>query len=73
MERGNEGYKEFRKNHHKKDPMQYNLALNPMYIKGALFQDINSLFEFVEDDSPFVCSGHTFDEYILVLEQIAKN
>jgi hypothetical protein len=53
--------------------MQYNLALKPMYIKGALFQDINSLFEFVEDDSPFVCSGHTFDEYILVLEQIAKN
>lgn len=53
--------------------MQYNLALNPMYIKGALSQDINCLLEFVEDDPPFVCRGHTFDEYILELEQIAKN
>ena len=54
--------------------MQYNLALNPMYIKFALIQDINSLFEFVEDDSPFVCGSRpTFDKYILELEQIAIN
>ena len=37
----------------------------------ALMQDINSLFEFVENDSPFVCGSPTFDKYILGLEQIA--
>ena len=42
-----------------------------MYIKMALMQDIDSLFEFVEKDSPFVCGSPTFDKYILGLEQIA--
>ena len=44
-----------------------------MYIKMALMQDIDSLFEFVEKDSPFVCGSSTFDKYILELEQVAKN
>ena len=44
-----------------------------MYIKMALMQDIDSLFEFVEKDSPFVCGSPTFDKYILELEQVAKN
>ena len=39
-----EKYKEIRKAHLPNDHMQYNLALNPMYIKFALIQDINSLF-----------------------------
>ena len=42
-----------------------------MYIKMALMQDIDSLFEFVEKDSPFICGSPTFDKYILNLEQIA--
>ena len=42
-----------------------------MYIKMALMQDIDSLFEFVEKDSPFICGSPTFDKYILKLEQIA--
>lgn len=59
---------EFRKNHHKKDTMQYNLVLDPMYIKFALNQDINSLFEFEYNNSPFVCGRHTFDESILEIK-----
>ena len=69
-----EKYKEIRKAHLPNDHMQYNLALNPMYIKFALIQDINSLFEFEHDNSPFVCGSRpTFDKYILELEQIAIN
>ena len=66
-------YEKIRETHHIKDPMQYNLALKPMYINFALIQDINSLFGFEHDDSPFVCGNHTFDKYILELEQIAIN
>ena len=68
-----EKYKEIKKKPLQKDPMQYNLALRPMYIDFALIQDINSLFEFVENDSPFICGSTTFDKYILELEQIAIN
>ena len=65
-------YEEIREATHPGDRMQYNLALRPMYIDFALIQDIDSLFEFVEKDSPFVCGRKpTFDEYILELEQIA--
>ena len=65
-------YEEIRKVHIQNNPIQYNLALRPTYIKMALMQDINSLFEFEDDDSPFVCGRKpTFDEYILELEQIA--
>ena len=65
-------YEKIKKVHLQNNPIQYNLALRPMYIKMALMQDINSLFEFVEKDSPFVCGRKpTFDEYILELEQIA--
>ena len=66
-------YEKIREAHLPNDHMQYNLALNPMYIKMALMQDIDSLFEFVEKDSPFVCGSPTFDKYILELEQVAKN
>ena len=66
-------YEKIREAHLPNDHMQYNLALNPMYIKMALIQDIDSLFEFVEKDSPFVCGSPTFDKYILELEQIAIN
>ena len=68
-----EKYKEIKKKPLQKDPRQYNLALRPTYIKMALMQDIDSLFEFVENDSPFICGNHTFDKYILELEQIAIN
>ena len=68
-----EKYEKIREAHLPNDHMQYNLALNPMYIKMALMQDIDSLFEFVEKDSPFVCGSPTFDKYILELEQVAKN
>ena len=65
-------YEEIREATHPGDRMQYNLALRPMYIDFALIQDIDSLFEFVEKDSPFVCGRKpTFDEYILKLKQIA--
>ena len=67
-------YEKIKKVHLQNNPIQYNLALRPMYIKMALMQDIDSLFEFVEKDSPFVCGRKpTFDEYILELEQIAIN
>ena len=66
-------YEKIKKVHLQNNPIQYNLALRPMYIKMALMQDINSLFEFVEKDSPFVCGSPTFDKYILELEQIAIN
>ena len=56
MERGNEGYKEFRKNHHKKDPMQYNLALKPMYIKGAFVTKALLFFIRLINDNFFVLS-----------------
>ena len=56
-----------------KESRQYNLALKPMYIRMALEQDIDFLFEFEHDDSPFVCGRHPFDKYILELEQIAIN
>ena len=68
-----EKYEKIREAHLPNDHMQYNLALNPMYIKMALMQDIDSLFEFVEKDSPFVCGSPTFDKYILELVQVAKN
>ena len=67
-------YEKIKKVHLQNNPIQYNLALRPTYIKMALMQDINSLFEFEDDDSPFVCGRKpTFDEYILELEQIAIN
>ena len=66
-----EKYKEIKKKPLQKDPRQYNLALRPTYINFALMQDIDSLFEFVENDSPFICGSPTFDKYILKLEQIA--
>lgn len=66
-------YEKIKKVHLQNNPIQYNLVLRPMYIKMALMQDINSLFEFVEKDSPFVCGSPTFDKYILELEQIAIN
>ena len=66
-------YEKIKKNHFQNNPIQYNLALRPTYIKMALMQDINSLFEFVENDSPFICGSTTFDKYILELEQIAIN
>ena len=56
---------EFRKNHYKRDSIQYNLELDPMYIKFALIQNINSLFGFEYNNSPFVCGRHTFDKSIL--------
>ena len=67
-------YEKIKKVHLQNNPIQYNLALRPTYIKMALMQDINSLFEFVENDSPFVCGRKpTFDEYILELEQVSIN
>ena len=66
-----EKYKEIKKKPLQNNPIQYNLALKPTYIKMALEQDIDSLFEFVENDSPFICGSPTFDKYILKLEQIA--
>ena len=66
-------YEKIKKNHFQNNPIQYNLALRPTYIKMALMQDIDSLFEFVENDSPFICGSTTFDKYILELEQIAIN
>ena len=66
-------YEKIKKVHLQNNPIQYNLALRSMYIKMALMQDINSLFEFVENDSPFVCGSPTFDKYILELKQVARN
>ena len=60
-----EKYKEIKKKTLQNNPIQYNLALRPTYINMALEQDINSLFEFVENDSPFICGSPTFDKYIL--------